>query len=458
MKKNEDRELSFTLEEVFGDAVFGWGRKYPQNARLVDIWKNDRDYLLWACSLKQGRDNPGAKPPPLLTRRLIEIVCKLEGGDIDGGKTDFQSYRHWKEISQEGKGIELLPRPTKEECLEIFEKCSLLAGHSDLDGIYSLAIALSSGHALGFKLGSESGTKIPFRKLRLLGYSFRNLDDYTETLAPEQSDIITIIDFSAHPLAALNLDHHTTSLSYWEIETEIPRGIYDPSMPSCPRLLATHCGLEVSEEILSGCDLIDGALYTSVEQASDLENPFVALAHVLDLDVSDTIAKKVVITLAQSNLDPYSVLENPTWKARLQLLRLEIEEQRSYWSKKNRFSTRGPHLALADARRAPYSPNRFRFLPFEHDNVVQYPYLLTLRGTRSPARLSIGLSRNPFYRDKEFFAENLLDIGSLMRSIAGGGGRREVGSAIISSDQLNAIVQSIEFAIMRSVAVQDAVG
>ena len=296
-----------TPEEIFGEIILGWGKEHAHK-RVIDVWYQNPDYLRWAANLQKNRCT---SPPDRSTVELIKIAHVASLGDDGEAMRLFEQHRQWRELAEEGVGLDSLPRPTREDCLRIISNCTVLGGHCDLDGIYSLAIAMARGGAL--EHGKRKGA---FSRLRLFRYGFRNAQEYWQAIGATAEDVVVIIDFMAHPQATLTLDHHVTSLSFWEPGTDLPCGIFEPSMPSCPRLLATLCGLQVDEEILTGCDMIDGALYTSVEQAADLSNPFVALELGLTLDVSDPIAKKVALTLAESDLDPHTVLQQPVWKAR----------------------------------------------------------------------------------------------------------------------------------------------
>lgn len=431
---------ALTPEIIFGETLLAWGKEHAER-RMIDVWREKRDYLLWAANLTPRKC---ASPPSPAKVELIRVAQMLLSGEAAEAATKYREVLEWQRIAELGEGLETLPRPSRDECLDIIARCTLLGGHHDLDGIFSLAIAMAKGGAL--EGGKMRGA---FFRLRLFRYGFRNLGEYTYALAPQESDTIVIIDYAAHPRAELTLDHHVTSLSYWELGAPLPRGIFEPSMPSCPRLLATFCGLDVDESILSGCDMIDGALYANVEQASDLTNPFVALELALSLDVSDVVAKKVALTLAEHGLDPNSVLQQPVWKARLELLKLELEEQRSYWSKGQRVQAPNELVAIADSRLAPHSASRFRYLPFELEPVARRPYLITIRPGGSKMNLSIG--RNPFYHRPEHFTAHPLNCGALARTLGKGGGRMEIGSVMIEAAQLATTIPLIVDAIDRSV-------
>lgn len=429
-----------TPSDVFEDLILGWGNKFS-DAKLVDVWEHDRQYLLWAANLTK---KPCDRPPPSDIVARIRIANLYSLGKTDEAEQLFQDFRRWEALALRGEGLEELHRPTREECLQTLSACTVLAGHSDLDGIYSLAIAIAKGGAL------ESGKmKGAFSRVRLLRYGFRSLDEYTQHLAFDQNDTLVIIDFAAHPKAALTLDHHVTALQHWALGDPPPVGVFEASMPSCPRLLATFCGISVGEDILCGCDLIDGALYESVEQAHDLTNPFVALEGALSLDVGDSVGKKVVFLLAENALRPEAVLEVPSFRARVELLKCEMEEQRSFWRKGGRIRAADDYTAVADARLAPYSGARFRYTPFEFEECRDRPFLITIRPSGAQ-RVNLGVARNPFYRHSEFFRRAAVNLGALCRSLGKGGGRQEAAAVTIEADVLPTTIETIVSSISAS--------
>ncbi|MFN8389490.1 MAG: hypothetical protein U0136_04290 [Bdellovibrionota bacterium] len=432
-----------TVERVLGDYRLDSG-KYSGKP-LIQIWAEDRNYLLWSANLAK---NPCTYPPPRLKVELIKIANLIESGEHEKAVELYRDLKHWIDLTENGVGLSELPRPSREECMAIISSCTILGGHADLDGIYSLAIAMHAGGAL-----EHGRMKGAFARLRLFRYGFRQLLDYTNAIGADKDDTVVVIDFSAHPQAALNLDHHTTSLCYWDLGSPLPVGVYEPSMPSCPRLLATFCGLKLDEDLLCGCDMVDGALYSSVEQTTDFTNPYVALEHCLSLDVSDTIAKKVALLLAEHALDPYAVLDQPSWKSRVDLLKHELEEQRMFWARSNRIHFHGDLISIADSRLAPYSPSRFRYLPFENDRVRGLPYLITVRPA-GYSKVNLSVSRNPFFAKPEFYVENPINLGALAKSMGKGGGRKEVSSLTLDVHQLSGAIDQVVAAIELSVQVK----
>ena len=324
--------------QVFRDTPIGWGSKYPRETALQEIWETDSEYLLWAANLKP--DRPNRHPLPTLQNSLVRLVSELRVLSQEEQDAKLQELAGWRMLAHEGEGIARLPRPSKDDCQRIIANATIVGAHSDLDGIYSAAAAIAAGGALS--LGKMPGA---FHRIRLFRYG---LQEYSEALfgeyQRENECCAVVIDFAAHPDATLNLDHHATALSYWAFASPLPQGVYDPTFPSCPRLLSECCGLQIPEEVLVGCDLVDGAQYRSVEQTLDFSNPFVALEFALQVDVSELIAKKAVLTLADSGLDPQSLLSQAVWRTRVELVRHEADEQRAYWEKKSRFQIH--HFAI----------------------------------------------------------------------------------------------------------------
>ncbi len=437
--------LPETLDKIFLDTTLSWGNKHPRDTLLRDLWENDRDYLLWAANLKT--DKPNKYSLPRYQSSLVALALEISGLSAEESEAKLNELQRWRILSREGTGLSSLSRPTRDDCRNIIARCNLLGVHGDLDGIFSGASAICYGGAL-------EGGKLPggFHRVRLFRYGFRSLADYSDAFftgksasgrtSNENETCSVVIDFAAHPHASLNLDHHTTALSFWEFGTDIPVGIFDPKFPSCPRLLADCCGLPIPEPVLAGCDMVDGARYASIGETSTLDNPFVALEYALGVEVSDIVATKALFTLAEAKLDPYSLLEQPVWKARVELVRLEFDEQRSYWSKSSRFQFFEDLLAVSDARLAPYSSSRFRYIPFENETVVKYPYLVTIR-PKSQTSVNLGISRNPFYREKEFFDRNPKNLGAIAKALGEGGGRLEASAVTIEVSQLSDTIRRI---------------
>lgn len=428
-----------TLQIIFQDTTLGWGSKHPRESLLVDIWKSDRDYLLWAANLKP--DKPNKHPLPTYQASLVSLAFELPGLGEEERTQKLSALTTWRALARNGDGLNDLPRPSVRDCQNIISRCNILGAHGDLDGIYSAASAIAVGGALDG--GSLPGA---FHRLRLFRYGFRSLAEYTEAVFEgtenDNEPCSVIIDFAAHPQATLNLDHHATALSYWEFGTERPSGVFDTRFPSCPSLLAKCCGLDIPDEILSGCDMVDGAKYPRLEDSSDLRNPFVALEFALGVDVSDLVAKKAILTLAEGKLDPYALLNQEIWKARVHLVSLEFEEQRSYWNKKSRYHMLNDMVAVADARLSPYSAARFRYLPFENEDVLTRPYLVTIR-PKMNHQVNLGIARNPFFASPEIFQTQPKNLGALAKRLGEGGGRIEASAVTLQDSELSRALATI---------------
>lgn len=428
-----------TIEAVLSGKKLLWGRKHPKEDLFV-LWNKDRDYLYWASGAKSGkRPEP---PMPKAQETLIRVAHMISAGEQSAAEDLYRDFSEWYQLAVEGEGLEKLPRPTPAKCKELLAKATIIGGHFDLDGIYSVAAAILKGGALGSIEPDLRATRV-----KLFRYNLRNIDEYTSLLGVNSKETAVVIDFAAHPNAALNLDHHTTCLSYWNLGAELPVGVFEPSMPSCPRLLANYCEMDIPEDVLTGCDMVDGARYPDLAAANSLSNPFVALEGMLSLDVSDIVARRVIFTLVANNLDPYSVINIPVWKARFNLLELELEEQRSYWSKPKAVRAEHPLISVADARFAPHPATRFRYLPFENPAALERPFMITVRGGTG-LRVNLGISRNPFFGDKSFFEKHSVNLGGIAKTMGQGGGRQEAASLSIElaalKDTVNALIHNID--------------
>ncbi len=423
-----------SAKELFGETTLAWGKKYPSE-RLADIWGKDKSYLLWACGLTGSGSKMPDVPPPSFQRKLVELALELERGNQTQVLERLNSLRNWQRLAQEGVGLSDLPRPTTAQCQEAISQATVLAGHSDLDGLLSLAIAIAFGGALGGASKAIPG------QIRILNYVYRNLNDFTNALALQGSDKAIIIDFAAHPRAAMTFDHHATCLSFWEEGTEIPKGIYDTSMPSCPRLLATYAGYPVPEPVLTGSDRVDGAIYSSPQETTNLDDPFVLFEYLLGVDVSDNLKRALVIELARTKLDVSAVLARPIWQARRNLLAHELEDQRSFWNDEKRIVRLTGRVAIVDGREAPYHPAKFRYLPFETTSICERAYLITIRPGRSATTINLGLSRNPFHPETR--TTSTANLGAIAKMLGQGGGRPEAASTTLPLSQLDAALSQI---------------
>ncbi len=442
---------------IFGETTISWGNKFAPTTPLREVWQSDRNYLQFAANLATKKND---YPIPSPQFDLIRIVHELETGSKERAAELYSTYQDWQRYVIKGEGLETLPRPSTAKCRELLADATILAGHADLDGIYSLAALIARGGALS-SLRKGSNINSLYSRIRMLRYGLRDLKEYTMLLMEGctkpnvdsnnllDTERVVVIDYAAHPKATLSLDHHTTALRYWPLGESSPCGIFDTSMPSCPSLLKLHCQIDIPNEVIIGCDLVDGAQYKTIEETIDFSNPFVSLELALSVDVSEPIQRKVVLTLAQNDLDPYSVLNEPVWQARIKLLQAELAEQRSYWSKDTRYNLKHDLLAVADGKSSPYSSTRFRYLPFENTEVMKRPYLLTIRGGK-PGRVNLGVARNPFYSDKTYFDDNYIDLGVMTQTLGTGGGRIEAAAVTVTSSDLQLTIESIKAAIDNS--------
>lgn len=453
----EMQTTPLTYEQVFGQEVLTWGKKHPGRPTLLSIWRSDPDYLIWGANLKKG--SPCPSPLPSKHRALVTIAGLIFKKQFDDAARMFEEFQRWSELTEDGRGLETLPRPTSDECREAFEALTILGGHSDLDGIMSMALIVHQTPSLRSRYSDQE----LMRRIRVLRYGFRELKDYSAALdlptspldggePPTTLESVVIVDFAAHPAAALTLDHHVTCLSYWELGSAPPRGIFDPSIPSCPRLLSIYTGLKAPEEILQSCDMIDGARYSSLDQALELDNPFISLECCLSIDVTEIELRKLVLELASNDLDVQHTLKAPIWKARLALASIEFDAQREYWAQPGKTEKRSELLFIADSREAPHSASRFRFVPFSAPGAVDSPYMLTLRAS-GPGRVNLGIGQNPFFHDQRWFESKGCNVGALSRRVGnGGGGRKEVGSTTIPLEQLAEAIRLIDQALCEAAA------
>lgn len=435
--------MVLNYETIFGEITLNWGNKYPRESTLLEVWRKDPDYLRWACNLQGGKAKNRFELPAL-QKNLVSIAHLMSIGEDSEAQRMFAAFEDWRRLSQEGVGLAELPRPSRAECVQAIKSANKVVGHFDLDGVFSLALLISEG-AL-----SDCDPKTRIDRIKLVQYGIPALEAYSNSIDLQADDNFVIVDFAAHPAAAVTFDHHSTSLSYWELGSPVPCGVFDTARPSCPGLIADYCGFKLSQEVIDGCDMIDGARYPNVEAAGDLSNPFTALNMALNLDVSDRFGREVVMLLAENGLRPEVVLRIPSWQTRVKLIEHQLAEQRAYWKKPEAIYVKHPLLAVADGRNAPNSTTRFRFLPFELPEIQARPYLITLRPGWRGGDSQFGISRNPFY-DAAFFKAHPLDLGALCKKLGlSGGGRVEAAATSVPKAQISPTIKKFQLAMEES--------
>src|SRR5262245_5708977 len=110
--------------EVFLDTPIGWGSKYPRETALLRIWEEDREYLLWAANLKG--DRPNRHPLPHYQQSLIRLAYELSSADAADREERLRGLADWRALSREGRGLELLPRPSAADCRNIISRATIV--------------------------------------------------------------------------------------------------------------------------------------------------------------------------------------------------------------------------------------------------------------------------------------------------------------------------------------------
>lgn len=427
--------MSLSIEKIFSDYTLQWGKKYSPNTPLIELWNSDRDYLLWGAKLS-GKNNKDSFSLPPLQLELVVMAYLFETGKVEEAEKRFSHFKRWYDLTQQGIGIEKLKKAEISNALNSIENCEYLVAHTDLDGLMSAAILIKNLSAL-----SKLDSKNKYRNLRLMNYGGNTLRDFTEQLEiPAEKSFVTV-DFATHPDSALTIDHHATSLSFIELGAKLPPVVLDLTAPSCPHLIDQYFNLGLPKDLISNCNKIDGAQYQNLNETTDLSNPYIALELCLKIAVGDNIQINVVKELVESNLDVNAVLESKSFKARIDLIKTFLDEQRDYFKNSDLIDDSHELYSIVDGSFAPHPLTLFRYMPFESKDVINRPYLISIRSQRRRS-LNLGLSRNPFY-PTSFFENKAVNLGGLAKRLGKGGGRVEAASLMIPAAEKSAILKII---------------
>lgn len=77
-----------------------------------------------------------------------------------------------------------------------------------------------------------------------------------------------------------------------------------------------------------------------------------------------------------------------------------------------------------------------------------------MRDEKPWGSIFLGLSRNPFYENQDFFKNSTVNLGSIAKQVGEGGGRREAASTKIESASFSKIMQEILMSIQAEVERQ----
>ncbi len=280
--------------------------------------------------------------------------------------------------------------------------------HRDFDGMVSAAV-------LSRILGDRGEKRV---LLQSVNYDQRR--DWTTFCSGQR---FAVVDFHFHPRAEYWFDHHPTTFldeTYREAYVPSERWAWDPESPSCPPMILAHAKQhwdykppEHFEEMARWSDIVDAALFESVDQALFGEEPALRITRALtsgpDPDWTDGLAE----AMTESSLE--SVANRPdvekayerSAKNRDKALRqfpdciLEVKDD----------------VLLYDA--SSNKVRRERFAPFYHHPEIHYA--VGVIPTRAGFHVTAG--ENPWNKPP-----HRIHVGEIMEGY-GGGGHIAVGGA-----------------------------
>ncbi|QDU67105.1 hypothetical protein [Engelhardtia mirabilis] len=250
-----------------------------------------------------------------------------------------------------------------------------------------------------------------------------NYDQRTNWSSFAEGLRFAVVDFHFHPRAEYWFDHHPTTFLTPELRAAYEpsdRWAWDESSPSCPPLIlrhaAEHWGYVANarfQEMARWSDIIDAALFESVDQALFGEDPALRIMRSLSVppepNWTDTLAQ-AMRTQSLAEIAARPDVERAYERAarnRDKALRQFVPTVHSVEN----------DVLLYDA--SSNKIRRERFAPFYHYPEVHY--CVGVIPTRAGFHVSAG--ENPWNKP-----EHPLHVGELMEAF-GGGGHKAVGGA-----------------------------
>lgn len=286
--------------------------------------------------------------------------------------------------------------------------------HRDFDGMVSGAILASI-------LQERLGEPLAWRSV--------NYDQRRDWEQFERGRRIAIVDFHFHPRAEYWFDHHPTTFLSPELRAKYEpseRWSWDENSPSCPPLILRHAiehwGFEPPERFLEmsrWSDIIDAALFESVEQALFGDSPALRISRALAAAPNPDWTDVLVGAMVDGSLE--EVASRPD---------VEKSWQRAVRNRDKALQQFPPTVISTNEKVVLYDASsnkirRERFAPFFHH--ARTHYAVGVIPTRAGHHVTAG--RNPWN-----IPENSAHIGEIMET-HGGGGHRAVGGANAKSPE-----------------------
>lgn len=306
--------------------------------------------------------------------------------------------------------------------------------HDDFDGISAAGIM-----AVFLKEYYQEVLEINYQAI-----DYHQLDEF---FARDLVHETAVVDFPLHPQATWWFDHHSTSFLNEKSRESYREGshmCWDPKAYSCPQILLStiqqHFPKIYSEkmtgfqQITEKANMIDSALYPSVEHIYDLSDPYTTFNHMLSNRKDTAIRTQFLDALENDNLASWFNTED--FLTRKETLLENLTYQKEYVQN---------HIKVVNGiAEIDFLENKLgvdRFLHYIIYPDVAYTITLSLKNG-----YHLGVGRNPWKKSDS------LDIGQFLKEY-GGGGRQNVGALICSSEQkLRELAATIQRKLLEQLA------
>ncbi|MEW6071580.1 MAG: hypothetical protein AB1726_03160 [Planctomycetota bacterium] len=280
--------------------------------------------------------------------------------------------------------------------------------HRDFDGMVAAAIL---ARILDERFGERAG------------WSSVNYDQRKDWEGFQRGRRFAVVDFHFHPRAEYWFDHHPTTFlrpEYRALYQPSERWLWDESSPSCPPLVLRHAALHWEylaparfAEMSRWSDVIDAALFATVDQALFADDPALRISRALAASPDPNWTDSLVAAMTEGTLEEVAARDD-----------VERAWQRAVRNRDQALRQFPPTVQSTDQGVVLYDASsnqirRERFAPFFHHSDAIYS--VGVIPTRAGFHVTAG--RNPWNQPA-------LDIhvGQVMET-HGGGGHRAVGGA-----------------------------
>ena len=244
-----------------------------------------------------------------------------------------------------------------------------------------------------------------------------------------------ILDFKYSPSPRITwwFDHHQSAFLTSEDAEHYRAGdkshkFYDPNFKSCTKFLAqtaqTKFGFDPSplQDLIHWADIIDGAQFSSVQQAVEMAEPALKLTMVVESTNDPEFLPKLIPLLAQKSLE--QVIQDPLVAPLVEPLMDRHRKSIEILRLRSDCKQGTIYFDITDQDLEGYN----KFIPYYLHPESVYSVGLS----RSNFRVKVAVGSNPWTRQ-----ENMVNLAKICERY-GGGGHARVGAISFSTDQVDA--------------------